>query len=79
MHFEIVSPISSTKTIARGSGIRELKRLKRTYGIGKWRKRKGLAMIKLQNGTLMKAELHWYEASGIGKRELKIKKLMERS
>ncbi|MFC1720270.1 hypothetical protein ACFL00_03925 [Pseudomonadota bacterium] len=67
------------KTIARGSGIRELKRLKRTYGFGSWRKRKGFAIIKLQNGTFMKAELHWYEASGIGKREIKIKKLMEQS
>lgn len=79
MYFEIVGPIESAKTIARGTGIRELKRLKRTYGFGNWRKRKGFAWIKLQNGELLKAELHWYEASGLGKREFKIKKLMDRS
>ena len=78
MHFEIVGPIDSAKTIARGSGIRELKRLKRSYGFGKWRKRKGIALIKLENGELLTAELHWYEASGVGKREFKIKKLMDR-
>jgi hypothetical protein len=78
MHFEIVGPIRSAKTIARGSGIRNLKRLKRAYGFGMWRKRKGLAMIKLQDGTLLMAELHWYEASGLGKREFKIKRLMKR-
>jgi hypothetical protein len=78
MHFEIVGPLDSAKTIARGSGIRELKRLKRTYGLGKWRKRKGFGLIKLRNGELFRAELHWYEASGVGKHEFKIKKLMER-
>ena len=78
MHFEIVGPIDSAKTIARGSGIRELKRLKRSYGFGKWRKRKGIALIKLENGELLTDELHWYEASGVGKREFKIKKLMDR-
>ena len=79
MYFEIVGPIYSVKTIARGSGIRDLKRLKRTHGFGTWRKRKGFALIKLQNGELLKAELHWYEATGLGEREFKIKKLMERS
>ena len=79
MNFEIVGAIDSASTIARGNGIRELKRLKRTYGLGNWRKRKGFALIKLQNGELLKAELHWYEASGLGKREFKIKEFMERS
>ena len=79
MNFEIVGAIDSASTIARGNGIRELKRLKRTYGLGYWRKRKGFALIKLQNGELLKAELHWYEASGLGKREFKIKEFMERS
>jgi len=79
MNFEIVGAIDSASTIARGSGIRELKRLKRTYGLGHWRKRKGFALIKLQNGELLNAELHWYEASGLGKREFKIKEFMERS
>ena len=79
MQFEIVGPIDSAKTIARGSGIREHKRLKRTYGFGKRRKRKGFGLIKLQNGELFRAELHWYEASGLGKHEFKIKKLMKQS
>jgi hypothetical protein len=55
-----------------------LKKLKRTYGFGMWRKRKGFATIKLQNGTLLYAELHWYEASGLGKLEFKIKRFMQR-
>lgn len=79
MYFEIAGPIDSARTISRGSGIRELNRLKRTYGLGNWRKRKGFALIKLRNGELLRAELHWYEATGLGKREFKIKKLMERS
>jgi hypothetical protein len=79
MYFEIAGPIDSARTISRGSDIRELKRLKRTYGLGNWRKRKGFALIKLRNGELLRAELHWYEATGLGKREFKIKKLMERS
>lgn len=79
MHFEVVGSIRSAKTIARGSGIRDLKRLKRTYGFGMWRKRKGIATIKLEDGALLNAELHWYEASGLGKHELKIKRLMARS
>jgi hypothetical protein len=78
MHFEIIGPIRSAKTIARGNGIRDLKRLKRAYGFGIWRKRKGLAIIKLQDGTLRFAELHWYEASGLGKHEFKIKRLIKR-
>jgi hypothetical protein len=77
MHFEIIGSIRSAKTIARGSGIRDLKRLKRVYGFGMWRKRAGFATIKLQNGALLCAELHWYEASGLGKREFKIKRIMK--
>ena len=79
MHFEITSAIDGVETIARGRGIRELKRLKRFYGPGKWRKRKGIATIKFENGSVFVAELHWYEASGIGKREFKVKKLIEQS
>ena len=77
MHFEIISEISSSTTIARGSGIRELKRLRRIYGHGQWRKRKGLATIRLSNGSAHEAEIHWYEATGIGKREFKLKRILE--
>jgi hypothetical protein len=77
MHFEIISEISSSTTIARGSGIRELKRLRKVYEPGRWRKRKGMASIRLSNGSIHEAEIHWYEATGIGKREFKLKRILE--
>ncbi len=64
------------ETIAQGKGIRELKRLVRVYGIGNWLKKKGLAFVTLDDGLTFFAEVHWYEAHGIGKHELKIKKLI---
>jgi hypothetical protein len=75
MHFEIVSEISHVETIATGSGIREIARLRRIYGRGRWRKRKGIAYVQLQRVVVL-AELHWYEATGIGKREFKIKRIL---
>jgi hypothetical protein len=74
--FEIVSEVSGVETIATGRGIRERARLVKRYGRGRWRKRKGFAEIRLSSGELVRAELHWYEASGIGKREFKIKRLL---
>ena len=65
------------QTFAVGSGIRELPRLRKLYGRGRWRKRKGFADVELPNGTIRKAELHWYEASGIGKKEFKIKRFVD--
>lgn len=76
MHFEIISPVEKAKTIARGKGIRELKRLVKVHGQGRWRKRKGTATIKFSDGSIHEAELHWYEATGIGKREFKVKRLL---
>ena len=76
MHFEILSSIAEAETIAAGSGIRELARLRKRYGRGRWRKRKGLAEVRLNSGEIVRAEIHWYEASGIGKREFKIKRLL---
>ena len=73
MNFEVLGAITEIETIARGPGIRELSRLYRMYGRGSWRKLKGIARIRLANGTIRLAELHWYEAHGIGKRELKRK------
>jgi hypothetical protein len=77
MWFEILGDISNVETFATGSGIRELARLRKLYGRGRWRKRKGTARIRLPGGTIQRAELHWYEASGIGRKEFKIKRLLE--
>jgi hypothetical protein len=77
MHFQIVGDISAIETIATSSGIREIKRLRKAYGRGRWRKRKGIADIRLQDGTTVRAEIHWYEATGIGRREFKIKHILD--
>lgn len=74
MDFEILGSVRDSETFAQGSGIREIARLRKTHGRGRWRKRKGFATVKLQDGTVLDAEIHWYEASGIGKREFKIKR-----
>ena len=76
MRFVILGDISGAETIATGSGIREITRLRKLYGAGRWRKRKGLANVRLQSGEVVAAEIHWYEASNIGKREFKIKRLL---
>jgi hypothetical protein len=77
MHFEILDGIQWIENIAAARGIRELKRLNRIYGKANWRKRKGIARIKLPDGTVTLAELHWYEAHGKGRKEIKIKKYLE--
>ena len=76
MHFEVWGEIQSIETIATGHSIRELRRLNRVYGKTTWRKRKGIAKIRLNDGTAKIAELHWYEGHGKGKKELKIKKYL---
>jgi hypothetical protein len=75
MKFEILGEISNEETFATGSAIRERARLKRAYGRGRWRKRKGTARVRLSDGSVHIAEVHWYEASGIGRKEYKIKHL----
>jgi hypothetical protein len=75
--FRIVSPITEVETIATGSGIRELARLRRRYGRARWRKRKGIAQIELSGGVIRLAEVHWYEAGGVGQREFKIKRYLD--
>jgi hypothetical protein len=77
MYFEILGEITHVETFAVGSGIRELARLKKLYGRGRWRKRKGFARVKLTDGTTHRAEVHWYEATGIGRREMKIKRFID--
>ena len=73
MDFEIIGEITSAETIAKGRSIHDLARLRRRYGKGRWRKRKGVATVRLDDGTIHTAELHWYEAHGKGKKEFKIK------
>lgn len=77
MDFEIVGKISDVETIAVGKSIREIDRLRKTYGSGRWRKLKGTATVRFANDTERKAEVHWYEAHGIGRKEIKIKKFQD--
>ena len=77
MFFEICGELTEVETFATGKSIRELQRLRKLYGKGRWRKRKRVADVRLPNGTIRKAELHWYEASAIGKKEFKIKRFVD--
>lgn len=76
IEFEIVGPIRAIETIASGHGIRILTKLSRLYGSSNWRKLKGIASVRLPDGTIAEAEVHWFEAHGIGKRRIKIKRLV---
>ena len=73
MDFKIVSEITGVGTIAAGTGVRDRARLRKQYGKGRWRKLKGIARVHLPSGRIRLAEIHWYEAHGIGKREFKLK------
>jgi hypothetical protein len=75
--FDILGKIEDPRTIAAGRAIRERARLRRIYGRGRWRKRKGIAVVRLSDGTICKAELHWYEAHGIGSKEFKLKRILD--
>jgi hypothetical protein len=77
MYFEIVGEITHLETFAAGSSIRELPRLRKFYGRGRWRKRKGIARVRLSDGAVRLAEVHWYEAHRIGRKELKIKRYID--
>ncbi len=77
MSFVVIGTITAVETSATGASIRELPRLRKTYGRGRWRKRKGRAMVRLPDGTTRVAELHWYEATGIGRKEFKIKRYLD--
>ena len=78
MDFQIIGQIGHIETIAVGRLIRELSRLRKFYGKGRWRKLKGIALIRLPDGFTCKAEVHWYEAHGIGKKEYKIKRMLRK-
>lgn len=77
MYFEIIGEVTHVETFATGSSIRELPRLRKFYGRGRWRKRKGIARVRLSDGTVRPAEVHCYEAHGIGRKELKIKRYID--
>lgn len=77
MHFEIIGEIRDIETIAIGSSIRMLSLLRKRYGSGRWRKRKGVATVRLADDTVRLAEVHWFEAHGIGKRKMRIKRFLD--
>jgi len=77
MFFEVIGEITDVERIAISGSIRDIERLRKNYGQGRWRKLKGIARIRLQDGTQCDAELHWYEAHGIGKREMRVKELLD--
>jgi hypothetical protein len=76
MHFKIKGAIRESETIATGHGIKNLKRLNKIYGEANWRKLKGICHLELEDSAVFKAEVHWYEAHGIGKKEMKIKRYL---
>jgi hypothetical protein len=77
MYFEILSQISNFETIAVGRAIRALEKIRKRYGPGRWRKLKGEAMVRLTNGRTRRAEVHWYEAHGVGRKGFKIKRFLD--
>jgi hypothetical protein len=77
IYFEIIGELTEAETIAIGSSIREIGRLRKFYGRGRWRKRKGIARVRLPDGSVRLAEVHWYEAHGIGLKEFKIKRYFD--
>ena len=77
MYFEVIGKIENVETIAVGGRIHDIMRLRKQYGPGRWRKLKGVARVRLENGSLRTAEVHWYEAHGIGKKKVKIKRILD--
>ena len=75
--FEVLGTLRDVETIAAGEGVRVRRRLRQTYGRGRWRKMKGYATVRLNNGMVVEAEVHWFEAHGIGRKDFKIKRLLE--
>ena len=77
MYFEIIREIEGVETIAVGRSIHDIARLRRRYGPGRWRKLKGTATVRLVSGAVHRAEMHWYEAHGIGRVKLKMKRVLD--
>jgi hypothetical protein len=76
MYFEILSEITHIEIIAKGRGIRDLVRVRKKYGPGNWRKLKGRATVRMEDGSIHYVEIHWYEAHGIGRRRFKVKQTL---
>ncbi len=74
--FEILSDIRDIETIAVGRGVQIRRHLERTFGKGRWRKMKGIATVQLADGTICEAEIHWFEAHGIGRKDFKVKRVI---
>jgi len=74
---EIIGEIEYIETIASGGSIRDIMKIRNRYGHGRWRKMKGIVRVRLKSGRISRAEVHWYEAHGIGRKNMKIKKLLE--
>jgi hypothetical protein len=77
LEIQIIGDIIHIETIAVSNSIREISRLRKAYGPGRWRKLKGIASVRLPDNTLVVAEIHWYEASGVGKKDIKIKRILK--
>lgn len=78
MRFELIGPVTDLEPIAKGRGIRKLAELQRMYGRGRWRKLKGKALVRGTDGFVYLAEVHWYEAHGLGRHLLKVKRVLEK-
>ena len=77
MYLDIIGEIEEIETIAVGGRIRDIMRIRKKYGPGRWSKLKGVAKVRLQSGRICKAEVHWYEAHGIGRKKMKIKRILD--
>jgi hypothetical protein len=77
MNFEVIGKITEIETIAVGGNIRLLPVLRKRFGRGRWRKLKGIAQVRLRDGTIRLAEIHWFEAHGIGKRLMRVKRYLD--
>jgi hypothetical protein len=77
MYLDIIGEVEEIETIAVGGRINDIMRIRKQYGSGRWRKLKGVAKVRLQSGRICKAEIHWYEAHGIGRRKMKIKRILD--
>ena len=77
MKFEIVGQIEAVEIVAVGTSIRDLAYLQKMHGSGRRRKLKGTAQVRLPNGKIRRVELHWYEAHGIGRKDVKIKRYLD--
>jgi len=77
MYFEIQGAIEDIEPVAIGSSIRDISRVRKQFGPGRWRQLEGTASVKLENGHIRRAEVHWYEARGVGKRKMKIKRFID--